>query len=236
MPEPAYQRESPFSEWSTRTAITFLSPKRIAGVRSQVKELYPYGRWPTFRPLHHTVLWFMTPSKRMLIDFSLASSPMLNDLRYQAIPQGRNAVQLASLGLNEPSTLQSWGRSSVRQAASSNPGSCALASSPRKNFQPSVKSMSHPMPFDTACGARAGVAASDREETTAPIKIDVAKAEQIIRRSADVPFMERPLSTCAGVVENAIPAVYRLASISSISERRFVVPPSGGNCGGAAPA
>src|SRR5271157_1534825 len=119
----------------------------------------------------------MTPSKRMLIDLSLASAPTVNVLRYQAVPQGKNAVQLASLGSKAPSTLQSWGKSSVRQDASGKAGSCALASSPRKNFQPSVKSWSRPAPSCTAAGARTGALASDREGTAPAVSISAAQAE-----------------------------------------------------------
>ena len=86
----------------------------------------------------------MTPSNRILIDLSLKSAGTVKVFRYQAIPQGKNAVQLASLESKDPSMLQSWGRSSVRQCASTKSGSCALASSPWKNFHCSVKSMSRP--------------------------------------------------------------------------------------------
>src|ERR1017187_4808621 len=62
-------------------------------------------------------------------------------LRYQptvvgAFPPG---PPLGSFWANGPSTLQSWGRSRLRQFVSAKPGDCAPGASPLKNFQPKSK-------------------------------------------------------------------------------------------------
>src|ERR1035437_2892678 len=58
--------------------------------------------------------------------------------RYQPTPVEKNPSEppLGFLESGGPSTLQSCGRMTERQAASSNAGDSALAGSPRKNFQP----------------------------------------------------------------------------------------------------
>src|SRR5262245_33910189 len=86
-------------------------------------------------------------------DLSLASAGIVNVLRYHPMPHGKNAVQLANLESNGDSTLQSCGKSTVRQAESSNDASAAFGSSPWKNFHSSISSVSRASSVASAAGA-----------------------------------------------------------------------------------
>src|SRR4051812_47759482 len=96
------------------------------------------------------VEWFMTPSKRIVTVLPWAEAGMERFFRYHAVPQGRNAVQLASVGSKGASTLQSCGRSSGRQVVSLKAGSRAAGLSDLENFQLSLSRRSRVLPAGRA--------------------------------------------------------------------------------------
>src|ERR1017187_2715841 len=61
--------------------------------------------------------------------------------RYQPMPVGAKPPEppLGSVVAKGPSTLQSCGKSRLRQLVSAKPGCCAPGASPLKNFQPKSK-------------------------------------------------------------------------------------------------
>src|ERR1039457_5772232 len=87
--------------------------------------------------------------------------------RYQPTPVGKNpsAPPLGFLESGWPSMLQSCGRVTERQAASSKAGDCELAVSPRKNFQPESNDSGW-----RGAGARAAAGESAKRTTAIAVK------------------------------------------------------------------
>src|SRR5215471_10112825 len=101
-----------------------------------------------------------TPSNSTATCFPFQSAGTWNALRYQPIPPGKKPPP-APLGLSLSgllSMLQSWGRSTARQAESENEGTSAPLGSPRKNFHPASAANSCLGELGFAALAKSGIA------------------------------------------------------------------------------
>src|ERR1035438_1962923 len=110
----------------------------------------------------------MAPSNCTLKYLSLALAGTVKCLRYQATPKkGRPPSWGLNLRSNGPSMAQSWGRSSVRQAASLKAACSAPAASPLKKRQSSVRRMRRSAPILISVAAAAAVAARPSSNSVA---------------------------------------------------------------------
>src|ERR1700746_1726814 len=98
----------------------------------------------------------------MLTRLPRPSAGALKVLRYQPTPPGKKPppapLRLSLSG--RLSILQSWGRSTVRQAVSANEDASAPLGSPSRNFQPESAASSSRGAFDSAALIETGASES----------------------------------------------------------------------------